>query len=191
MKQFNGFKAERQTAREALPAGGYVAKIMDVKEIAYDWGNVLAISFDIAEGEYKDFFAADYRNNSNEDKKWRGVYRLTEPKDDGSEKDSWTKNTFNGAIWAIEQSNPGYHWDWNEAALKGKTVGVIYRNKEWEMNGNTGWSTEAGMLDTVDRIREGKFKPLKDKPLKSKTTTSGAFAPASFTPVTDGDDLPF
>lgn len=176
MQQYNGYKAERQTAREILPAGGYICKILDAKEIEYSWGKVIAISFDVVEGEHKDFYENDYANNTNEDKKWRGVYRLAEPKDDGSEKDGWTKNTFNGAMWALEQSNPGYHWDWNETALKGKLVGVLMRNKEWEHEGKTGWTTEAGMLESIDNVRAGTFKPLKDKPLKAKSGANNGFS---------------
>ena len=56
IKSYNGFKAERTAAKETLPAGGYVAKIMDASVIKYDWGEVLKIDFDIAEGEYKGFF---------------------------------------------------------------------------------------------------------------------------------------
>lgn len=187
MKPFGGYKAERQTAREQLPVGAHVAKILEAKEISYDWGNVLQISFDITEGGYKDFFKADYNARQQEDKKWRGTYRLNVPKDDGSEKDGWTKNTFNGAMYAIEQSNPGYHWDWNEAGLKGKTVGVIMRNKEWEINGNTGWTTEAGMLTDVESIRSGKFKLMKDKPLKNKPVQQVT----QFVEIEDDSELPF
>ena len=123
MKPFNGYKAEKAAPREHLPAGGYVAEIKDAKEVEYSWGRVLVVSFDIAEGEKKGFFAADYRSQQQEDKKWRGSYRLTVPKDDGSEGDGRSKRTFGGAMWAIENSNQGYHWDWNEAGLKGKLVG--------------------------------------------------------------------
>ena len=131
MKPFNGFEAKKSSGgRELLPAGGYVAKILNAEEISYSWGSVLLISFDIIEGQFKDFFSTDYKNQDREDKKWRGTYRLSVPKDDGSEKDGWTKRTFGNAIWSIEASNPGYHWDWNETALKGKTVGVLYRNRE-------------------------------------------------------------
>lgn len=192
MQKFEGFKAERSAAREQLPVGGYVAKIMGAKEETYSWGNVLVISFDIAEGQYKDFFANDYRNNDREDKKWRGTYRLNEPKDDGSEKDSWTKRTFGGAIWSIEQSNSGYHWDWNEAGLKGKTVGVLFRNEEWKMNGNTGWGTKSCALESVENVRAGKFKMPKDKPLKNKQ--SGTVQTAhddAMQSVEDDGDLPF
>lgn len=188
MKQFSGFESKKSAgAREFLPAGGYVAKILNAEEVSYDWGNVLLISFDILEGQYKDFFATDYRNQDREDKKWRGTYRLSEPKDDGSEKDGWTKLTFGNSIWSVEASNPGYHWDWNEATLKGKIVGVLFRNREWEMNGNTGWTTECCALTSVDDIRQGKFRQPKDKPLKSNNMTGSV----GFENVDTSGELPF
>lgn len=187
MRQFSDFKAQRTATREILPAGGYVAKIMDAKEIKYDWGEVILISFDISEGANKDFFATDYRNQTMEDRKWRGTYRLNIPKDDGSEKDGWTKRTFGNAIWALEDSNPGYHFDWDETKFKGKSVGVLFRNREWEMNGNTGWTTECCALTSVSDIRDNKFKMPKDKPLASKPQTYGMTEVAE----EDIDDLPF
>ena len=51
MKPYNGYKAEKPaSAREHLPAGGYVAKILNAEELEYSWGRVLLISFDIADG---------------------------------------------------------------------------------------------------------------------------------------------
>lgn len=189
MRPYNGFEAKKSGgAREQLPAGGYVAKIMDAKEVRYDWGGVIQISFDVAEGEYRDFFRTDYNGNTNEDRKWRGVFRLPVPKDDGSEKDGWTKNAFNNAVWALEASNPGYHWDWDESKWKGKTVGVLFRNREWEWEGRTGWNTEACALTSDSDIREGKFRMPKDKPLAKKSS----FASAGFTSFAEDDDeLPF
>ena len=191
MIPYTGYKAEKPaTGKETLPVGAYIAKILDVKEVPYDWGNALIISFDITEGEHKDFFANDYKANANEDKKWRGTYRLNVPKDDGTEQDDWTKNTFNRAMYAVEASNKGYAWNWDEKTLKGKSVGVLFRNFEWKMNDKTGWSTQCGMLLAVDDVRNGKFKPMKDKPLKNKpataTPSNNGFA------ETDTDaDLPF
>ena len=62
------------------------------------------------------------------------------------------------------------------------------------MNGNTGWTTECGMFDSANNIREGKFKPLKDKALKSKPAAVSWATPAAPTfgdyTAPDGD-LPF
>lgn len=190
MRAFKGYEAKKQGgAREILPAGGYVAKILNAEEKRYDWGDVLLISFDISEGEHSGFFNKDYQENTNEDKKWRGTYRLNIPKDDGSEKDGWTKNAFGGAMWAIEESNQGYTWNWDEKSLKGKTVGVLFRNKEWEMNGNTGWTTECCKLESADDIRNGKFRMPKDKPLKNKQSNASDFVPN--VEVDDGEKLPW
>lgn len=189
MKKFTGFEAKKSGGtREILPAGGYVAKILNAEEVSYDWGSVLLISFDILEGDYKDFFATDYKGQDREDKKWRGTYRLNEPKDDGSEKDGWTKRTFGNAIWAIEESNPGYHWDWDETTMKGKIVGVLFRDREWEMNGNTGWTTECCALTSANDIRKGKFRQPKAKPLKS---TSAPSTSNSWHEDTSNSELPF
>ena len=189
MKKFSGFEAKKQAAREVLPAGGYVVKVLDVAEQHYTWGDVLEISFDVIEGAYAGFFAADYKNNPNEEKKWRGKFRLYEPKEDGSEMDGWKKKKFGGVIFAFEDSNPGFHWDWDETQLKGKTVGALFRDKEWEMNGNSGWTTECCTMITADDVRQNRFKMPKSKPLAEKAApkTSGM----DFEEILDDDELPF
>lgn len=181
MKQFSNYKAAPSAQKEALPAGGYVAKTIGARVIDYDWGSVLAIAFDITEGQFKGHFDKEYNSQIQEDKKWKGVLRLAIPKDDGSEKDDWTKRSFGNAMWAIEESNPGYHWNWDENSLASKNVGVLFRNKEWEFDGRTGWTTECCALTTVENIREGKFKMPKDKPLKNSGGANPAFAPSSET----------
>ena len=190
IKSYNGFKPERTTTRETLPAGGYVAKIMDATVISYDWGDVLKVDFDIAEGEHKGFFATDYRNNTNDDKKWRGTYRINIPNESNQYFDSQRKS-FNNFIACLEETNNGFHWAWDETALKGKGIGVLFRNKEWEYNGSTGWTTECCAVTTAKDIREGNFKMPKDKPLKAKETASATSFSNAFTAVDDDADLPF
>lgn len=187
MKQYKDFKAERTSSgRETLPAGGYVCQILSAKVDSNQWGDTLIVAHDVCEGEYEGIFKRDFENNDREDKKWRGTFRLKLPKDDGSEQDEWKKRSFNNFIWAIEQSNPGYSWAWDEKSLKGKKVGLLYRNKEWEMNGRSGWTTEAAGSESIDNIRNGKFKMLKDKALPADR------AVPVFVDDSDGDgELPF
>lgn len=198
MRQFNGYKPARQVSSEPLPAGGYVAKILKAEIQQTQWGEKLILSFDIADGPHRDFFANQYRNNPNEDKKWKGVYRLSVPADDGSKQDERSKRTFNGAIWAVEDSNVGYHFNWDERTLVGKFVGVLYRNKEWEMNGRTGWTTECCALESATNVREGKFKMPKDKPLPQKNDSYGDYGASTGgsgnwveVPGALDDELPF
>ena len=186
MKAYEGYAARKSVGREYIPINGYVVKIMDAKEQHYDWGDVLLVSFDIAEGAYKDFFRHDYQNQTAEDRRWRGTYRMNIPSGDGSEKDGWRKRSFENDMFCVEDSNPGYVWDWDETKLKGKLVGVLYRNKEWEFNGRTGWAPEAAMLAAAADVRSGNFKLPKDRPLPAKTSQTPAF-----NPLETDDDLPF
>ena len=172
MKAFNGLEIKKSvSASEPLPAGGYVAKILNAKVEEYSWGEVLVISFDIADGEYKDFFSKQYKENTREDKKWKGNFRLTVPNEENQYFDS-QKRTFGNAIWAIEESNPSFRWAWDENALKGKMVGVLFRNYEYDVDGRQGWSTECCTFVSVEDVRTGNFKQPKDKPLRNKTANN-------------------
>lgn len=187
MKKYNDVKAEKPSGgRETLPAGGYVCQILSARVESGDWGDTLVVAHDVCEGDYNGIFKRDYDNNTMENKKWRGTFRLKLPKDDGSEQDGWKKRSLGNFIWAVEQSNPGYSWSWDEKTLKGKKVGLLYRNKEWEYNGRSGWTTEAAGSESIDNIRNGKFRIPKDRPLPEKPA-----APV-FTDDVEGDgELPF
>lgn len=164
MKKFSGYaETTTFTERPRLPIGGYILKILNAEELTYSWGSVLKIDFDIAEGEHKDFYKKDYAAQTQEDKKWKGSFRLNVPKDDGSEQDAWTKSKFKTIIeGAIEVSNPGYKWNWDETSLKGKLIGGIFNNKEWEVDGSTGYKTgfftNCKTLISVEKIRSNDFK---------------------------------
>lgn len=198
MKRFNDYETVQAAQEfERLPAGGYVVKIKEAEVRTYSGESgdfeKLEIALDICEGEYKDFYARDYQMQTGEDKKWRGVLRQYVPKDDGSEKDGWTKRAFKGLIVAIEESNPSYHWDWNEKGLKGKTVGCLFRNEEWEWDGRTGLKTAPFKFIEAQKIRDKKFTVPKDKLLKKSETNefSSYTAGNDFKPIEDDDDLPF
>ena len=193
MKAWNDFQAKKSgSTREILPAGGYVCEIKTAKVEEYNSSkglySFLVIALEVIEGEYKGFWKKDFDNNTNEDKKWRGTLRLSIPKDDGSDMDNWTKRTFGNFIWAIQESNSGYAWDWDEKKLKGKKIGVLYRDREWEYNGNTGWTTEACGAISVEECREGKFKLPKPKALKNRPQTEQTKVEDV---VESEDDLPF
>lgn len=197
--------------RQKLPLGAYVCKVKKVAIQNNQYGDQLCILFDIAEGEFSGFFNEEFRTNSNENKKWKGVLRQFIPKDDGSEKDEWTKSSFKGLVTSFEKSNPGYVWKWDENTLAGKMIGILFRNEEWEYEGKTGWSVRPFRAVSVDSVRSEDFTLPKDKPLKNKNDSgyascgygSGYSVPAYSTTsfseplqdyaVVDGDDdnLPF
>ncbi len=191
MRKLGGYeKAQVYTDQERLPVGGYVLKILDVKYQENRWGDVILLSFDIEEGEQKGFFAANYRGQTGEDKRWKGTYRLRVPKDDGTEQDEWTMRRFKTVLSNFEESNSGYHWNWDEQTLKGKQIGALFNNKEYEFNGRHGFFTNCHSLVTVEKIHSGKFEIPQDTLLK-KTEQADA---DGFMNVPDGledEGLPF
>ena len=195
MKPFSNYDTTQTfQERPVLPVGGYVAKIKKAQVRTYTGNNgsfdKLEIAFDISEGEYKDFFASDLKAQKAEDKKWKGVLRLYVPTDDGSERDATTKSIFKGNMEAVEESNAGYHWDWDENKLAGKTVGILFRNEEWAYDGKTGWKAQPFKFIPAAKIREGKFTLPKDKPLNGSSNTVQTKPPAGYEEI-DDDDCPF
>lgn len=175
MRQLKGYtNAQAYSDSERLPVGGYILKILNVEYQENQWGDVIILSFDIAEGDQKDFFAGNYKSQSGEDKKWKGKYRLRVPKDDGSEQDEKAMRRFKTVIAKFEDSNQGYHWDWNEQTLKGKMVGGLFNNKEYELNGRHGFYTNCHSLVTVEKIRTGKYEIPADTLLKSNNGQASA-----------------
>ena len=194
IKHFGGYdKVQGYQDRPQLPVGGYVMRIMGAEVKENRIGQYVQVSMDIAEGQYKDFFADDYRAQD-ANKKWHCNYLLNVPLDDGSEKDGWTKRRFKTFTEALEASNDGYHFDWDEKKFKGLMIGGLFNIREWKTDdGQRGRSTNLAQVCSVEKIRTGKYKLPKDQLLKdsdsadssSTNTTSGGFT------VVHDDDLPF
>lgn len=191
-KPQNWENVQVMTDRAKLPVGAYVCKVKQVGFQRNDYGEQLAILFDIAEGEHKDFYAREFQQNQNQDKKWKGVIRVWLPKDDGSEKDERTKSLFKGMATAFEDSNPGYKWNWDESSLVNKTVGILYRNEEWEYKGRSGWNAKPLRCMSAGKVRSGDYTLPKDKPLRGDAYDNYTAIPTNpgMTAVSD-PDLPF
>ena len=189
----NWDKVKAAGERVKLPAGGYEAKIIGAKVVSYKGSNGsferLEIAVDITSGEYKDYYKKDFNGNNRDDKKWRGVAKFYVPTEDGSEKDEFTKSLFKGMTEAVEDSNSGYHWDWDETTLKGLKVGILVRDEEYDVEGNRGFSPKVFKFIAIDKIKEGKFTTPAPKMLKNITATSAVSAPAQT--ETADDDYPF
>lgn len=168
----------------ALPAGGYVCKILKAEESTSQSGRpMLVLLLDIAEGEHKDYYRQQFDRikQSNPDAKWGCVFRQLV---DGN-----STPFFKGMITSIEVSNSGYKWNWDEKTLAGKLVGALFGREQYLGNdGNLKWTTKCRSLRSVETIRSGKFDVPEDK------FASGVMQPAAsggFTPVEDDGDLPF
>lgn len=192
MKQFNGYNETKSYGDiRQLPKGGYILRIMNAEEKENSNGKYIQISCDIEEGEYKGFFMEDYKNQDREDKKWHCNYLLNEPKDDGSEKDTWTKRRFKTVTEALEDSNEGYHWDWDETKWKGKLIGGLFNIRQYEVNGEVREATNLAQLCAVSKIQAGNYKFPKDKILATQPQTITEASDFMQLPASDSVELPW
>ena len=188
--------------RKKLNIDAAVVRIIKAAVQNNGYGDQLCIVYDIAEGEYSGYYADEFNQNTFANKKWKGVLRLWLPKNDGTEKDEWSKRTLKGFATSVEKSNPGYVWNWDENSLKNKLLGVLYRNEEWEYEGKTGWAKRPFRAISIDSVREGSFDIPREKPLQNKTaggigdyssSSYGSYSePTNYGVVEEEDeDLPF
>lgn len=176
MKQFKGFGRKESVEWEQLPKGAYVIKLLNVKEEANknSSGTHLAIAFDIAEGDYKGFYKKSFDNDTREDKKWPNdaVIYINCPEDNSEQ---WVVDNFNKFMTAVEDSNEGYHWGWDESTLKNKLVGAKFCIEQSEYNGNIYDHTKAKWFLKAQKVRDGKYGKLpNDKLIESTGNSSGA-----------------
>lgn len=191
-------KSKRKKTFDLLPKGAYVIKIMNAVDEANKngRGSHLSISFDIAEGEYKDFYLTQYNQNTNEDKKWSrdAVYYLSVP-DDTSQPYVWDNwNTF---FADLEDSNNGFCFGGDVKTLRGKVIGGKFHIEQTEYNGQIYDHTRLRWTCVADDVRNGKpGKMPNDKLVKPSAAPAATHAAPSteWMNIPDnlvGDDFPF
>lgn len=163
---------------DRIVPGVYIGKILGAEDVtgtskkgkSYEY---LKISVDVTEGEYKDYYADDYRNQTGDKKWWKGSISVFVPNDDGSEEDGKTANKFKTTMSKIEESNKGYTWNWDEKTLKNKTVGFAVRRREYESGK---FATEVSAILSVDEVRKGTYWKgyLEDRLLKGGSSSSNS-----------------
>lgn len=188
-----GFEAKRKfTGSQQLPVGGYVLKILEVKEIKRDNGDTdrLDVRFDVDEGDLAGFFKDNYESNPNEDKKWKGRASIWWPKDDDDEKGL---ERLNDIMACFEDSNKGFSWDWNEKKLIGKKIGALFRTVHTIIEDRNVSYTEFAWFTDAESIRTNKFKIPADKYKNgaSASTESIMNEPFMQIPAGDMDSIPF
>ena len=201
MKEFSGYKEAsenaRRTASAKLPKGSYVCQVIGAKVEAGKDGNsdVMIVQFDIKEGEYAGFFKKQYDENKDDNKKYKGQTRIYLPKDDGSEKDAWTKKNFANWTNALEDSNSGYKWDWDEKKWKNKLIGLVFGETGTVIEGKEVVYTECRFPVSVQTVRDGKAPEAKFKAKNGygEASKEADNAPTDFMNIPDGieEELPF
>lgn len=206
MINYNGnFESKKDVATANLPAGAYVGKILGAKVETQNIGGRdierLVLQMDVTEGEYTNHYQKLYEaaKGGQYPAKYKGVLRLNIPKA-GDQYESMNKRILQGAAWALEESNKGYHWDWDESKLKGLSVGFSVREADFLIEDTqgirAGTTTEIVRLESVDEVRSGKVKLIKKRELKEeqkrKLEAYNEATAKGFTAVEGADDeLPF
>lgn len=200
--KFRNFKPSYSAGeRMALPVGIYEGHIIKAAvEYIQNVGQALMIYVDIDKGEYTGYYRKQYESQTGEKQniRYKGVYRIILPDGQNEQHDNWRQHQLEGAIWALENGNPGFKWDWEEEKLKGLKVGLNVREREYYVNKKFGVTTEIGRLESVAMINspdESKRpKPMKKRELsdrdKKKREQDEANEASGFVEVTD-EKLPF
>lgn len=156
MKQTPGYDkaAAYDGSSERLPAGGYICRILKSWiETTMNGSEQIVLALEIAEGEYAGFAKRQYesRKANNPNAKWACNFKQFTLGTDGQ-----TNPFFKGMLKSIEESNTGYKWNWQEAGLANKLIGMIFREEEFESNDGTIKTTvRPAFPRSVQRIRDG------------------------------------
>jgi len=174
MKFIEGYDSINEAGElKTLPAGAYACKIIEVVDVPEK--EYLDVYFDIAEGEFKGYFKVLQENTG------KNYGRITR---------SYKTNAlpfFKAFITAVEKSNPGYKWNWDEKTLNDKFCAVAFRDEEYLKDGEIKVNAKADEIRSLQALRNGeiKIKPLKK--YEGEVPTSTQSAPVEI----PDDDLPF
>lgn len=191
IKKFSGYDdIQVFEGGASIEPGGYELKIIDAKVEQLTNYEVLKVAFDIINNEkYAGFYSTRFKSAKaqNPNAKWGGVFDVFIPKDDGTEKDGKTKQSFKRFITSVEHSNQGYTWNWDENSLKGKDFGGIFGKEQFETkDGKLAFAVKCRFPRSIESIRSGNFTIPDDKMLDKPATapTAGIGAAYGATPLT-------
>lgn len=188
MKRLDGIQNVQEASDGyARPtAGGYICKITSVEDNVEK--EYLLIEYDIAEGEFKDY----YKELNDRKGYWLGNFIKS------YKKGAWP--WFKGFCTAINESNPGFTFDGdrycNEQTLIGKKIGLVIGEEEYKKgDGSLGSRLYVDKTFSTERIRKGDYKVPEYKHYGGTSSGSGSSSSTDYmTPVSGSDDdseLPF
>lgn len=175
MKQIDNF--ENVKANEGgfdRPApGAYIGVILDAEDVPKK--EYIKMNLDITEGDYK-----GYSFETLERAGFCPLHSIRSYKETAI-------GFFKAFINAVENSNEGYKWEWDEESLINKKIGFVIGEEEYEKNnGSIGERLYIDRLLSVDDVRAGKFKVPAKKLLEKKEAVV-----VESSDVEDNEDLPW
>ena len=179
MKRINNWEnIQESTSFKRLTPNSYICTILIVED--YPEKEYLKIYFDIAKGDDKGYFKKQYDGDTRKERKWPNAGTFIR-----SYKDS-AASMFKGFTNAVEKSNKGYKWDFDEKTLVNKVVGLIIADEQYQnQKGQVRVRNYVAAVRSVETIEKGEYEiPA----LKELTTTKATTAPAN-DPIPDFGDV--
>ena len=152
MKPIEGYDLVNEAGEfKRLPAGVYGVRI--TKVVDNPANEYLEVYCDITqEGEYKNYFKTLVDSGLHDTSRSFRSYKTN------------AIPFFKAFITAVEKTNPGYQWDWDEQKLVGKKVMAVFGEEEYEdKDGNIKVGTKVVEFRSYDAYKEGRITvpPLK------------------------------
>lgn len=198
MRAFTNYNnVAEYTDNQKLPAGAYKVRILRAEEQEGENGScALCILFDIADGEFKDFYHKKFSVEKKaypDNAKYKGVFKLWYPS--GNEYDENNERRMKTALKKICESNSNLNIDftkeWDGGLLKGCCVGMIFREQEYDYRGYHGFTAQPYGLITLSDLKEGNFKLPDPKYLSKAQQPQTENSNTGFNEMPLDDDLPF
>ena len=151
IKDFDKVEAKGMDDFKPLPIGAYECTIVIARENKNEESGktTFKVGVDIASGEYKNYFKKMYDNDSRIDKKWNNNavrYLAFEGENVAY---------FKGFLTCVENSNPGYKWNWDEKTLINKKICGVFQYEEYErQDGTKGVKVRLNKFRSLDKIKE-------------------------------------
>ena len=145
---------------ESLELGGHEVVIKNAYVYTSEGGSTsLKIEVDIAGADKQaGFYQRQYDSNTNANKKWsNGACRYVSLKEDAN-----CVALFKGFTTAVENSNPGYKWNFDETTLIGKKLCGVFGLEEFEANdGTIKATTKLVQFRSLDKLKDVKIPKVK------------------------------
>jgi hypothetical protein len=180
MKRINNWEnIQESTSFKRLTPNGYIVKILKVEDNPEK--EYLKIYFDIVKGDDKGYFKKQYDGDTRKERKWPNAGTFIR-----SYKDS-AASMFKGFTNAVEKSNKGYKWDFDEKTLVNKVVGLIIADEQYQnQKGQVRVRNYVAAVRSVETIEKGEYEiPALKELATTKITTS---TPAN-DPIPDFGDV--
>lgn len=168
---WNNITASSDGGFTPLPAGPYVARLVEMKD--NEAKEYVEAIFDIAEGEHTGYYSDEWGKSHPYAHHFFMSY-----------KDS-ALGMLKGRLDAIAKSNPGFDPEaaWNAGRLDmfvGRLVGVNLQEEEYERNdGETGTRLSVCQVVDAQLVRDGKVKSRDKKPLDGGRVGGGRVVTAA------------